>query len=330
MLDGNDVNVDTIDGGVFINNAMVATANQTADNGTIHIIDRVLRQPTSSATVSLDDDGFTITEDLIDAASLAATVNTPGLTLLAPTNAAWNSLMAPNDLAFYQNPANVADLTTLLQRHVFTGGEVTASAAVAAGDVASAEGGLLFFANDAGPVTVNGVQVSSPNRPTTGALIHGIDGVLEDPGTIVDVATANGSFGTLLTEVTEAGLAGTLAGPGPFTVFAPTDTAITNWVTANGNTDVFSNGARQAEATDILEFHVVSGNAVQEGEVVTLSSVDTIEGTVFISVNGMGQVELTDTMGGTAQATITATNVYGNNGVIHVIDSVLVPTTVTP
>ena len=56
----------------------------------------------------------------------------------------------------------------------------------------------------------------------------------------------------------------------------------------------------------------------------------TVEGTVFISVNGMGQVELTDTMGGTAQATIVATNVYGNQGVIHVTDSVLVPTTVTP
>ena len=137
------------------------------------------------------------------------------------------------------------------------------------------------------------------------------------PGTIVDVASDAGSFATLLAAAEAADLVDTLNSEGPFTVFAPTDEAFDAALTDLGLT------AEELLASDdlagILTYHVVPGN-VLAADVVGLDgqSVATVNGAeVAISVDG--DTVMVDS------ATVTATDVIASNGVIHVIDNVLIP-----
>ncbi|MEM8863264.1 MAG: fasciclin domain-containing protein, partial [Chloroflexota bacterium] len=149
---------------------------------------------------------------------------------------------------------------------------------------------------------------------------EGIEG--EDAGeieggsdTIVDIAVADGRFTTLVTAVTEAGLAETLSGPGPFTVFAPTDDAFA--ALPEGTVESLLEDPSGA-LTDILLYHVVDGAVLAE-TVVTLESATTLNGAdVTITVED-GSVFLNDTV------QVIITDIEGSNGVIHVIDAVLIP-----
>ena len=144
------------------------------------------------------------------------------------------------------------------------------------------------------------------------------DAPADEPGTIVDVAVAAGDFTTLVAAVQAAGLVETLSGAGPFTVFAPTDDAFAAALDALGLTaDELL--ADTETLTSILTYHVVAGE-VPSSDVVTLDgqSVATVNGAeVTISVDG-DTVMVND-------ATVTAVDVEASNGVIHVIDTVLVP-----
>jgi len=132
-------------------------------------------------------------------------------------------------------------------------------------------------------------------------------------GTIVDVAAANPDFSTLVAAVKAAGLAETLSGAGPFTVFAPTNEAFA--ALPKGLVDKLLLPANKATLTKILTYHVVPGKVmaadVKAGDVATVEgSKITLATTGGVTVNG---------------AKVTATDVNASNGVIHVIDQVLVP-----
>ena len=140
----------------------------------------------------------------------------------------------------------------------------------------------------------------------------------DEPGTIVDVAVANGSFTTLVAAVEAAGLVDTLSGDGPFTVFAPTDDAFAAALEALDMT-AEELLADTALLESVLTYHVITSE-VPSSDVVTLDgqSVATVNGAeVTISVDGE-TVMVND-------ATVTAVDVAASNGVIHVIDSVLLP-----
>ena len=142
------------------------------------------------------------------------------------------------------------------------------------------------------------------------------------PGTIVEVAVANGSFKTLAAALTAAGLIDTLNGKGPYTVFAPTDAAFAKLPA--GTVDTLLKPENKATLVKILTYHVVPGK-VEAATVVTLNGkkVTTVAmQDVTVNVAG-GKVSLTDAMGGTSN--VTATDVQASNGVIHVIDTVLMP-----
>ena len=137
-------------------------------------------------------------------------------------------------------------------------------------------------------------------------------------GTIVDVAVANGSFGTLVAAVTAADLAETLSGEGPFTVFAPTDDAFA--ALPDGLVDALLLPENKDTLTKILTYHVVAGQvmaadvsdgdvATVEGQTVALSTED------GVSVNG---------------ANVIIADVVTSNGVIHAIDAVILPPDVDP
>ena len=130
---------------------------------------------------------------------------------------------------------------------------------------------------------------------------------------IVDIAVSDGRFTTLVTALQEAELVDTLKGEGPFTVFAPTDDAFA--ALPDGALEALL--ADKAALTDVLLYHVVPGK-VMAADVVTLSSADTVLGQpVSIMVNG-NTVMVND-------AQVIITDIEGTNGVIHVIDAVLIP-----
>ena len=140
----------------------------------------------------------------------------------------------------------------------------------------------------------------------------------EGPGTIVDVAVGAGSFETLVAAVQAAGLVETLSGDGPFTVFAPTDEAFAAALDALGLTAEELLGDTET-LTAIPTYHVVAC-AVPAADVVTLdgAAVATVNGAeVMISVDG-DAVMVND-------ANVVAVDVMASNGIIHVIDSVLLP-----
>lgn len=142
---------------------------------------------------------------------------------------------------------------------------------------------------------------------------------------IVDTAVAAGNFTSLATALTKAGLVDTLKGPGPFTVFAPTDAAFAKLPSATLNS-LLNDPAQKSELTKILTYHVVSGK-VPASEVVKLSSAKTVQGSdVKIEVRN-GEVFLN------GNVKVVTTDIQASNGIIHVIDTVLIPSSpaaVTP
>lgn len=137
--------------------------------------------------------------------------------------------------------------------------------------------------------------------------------------TIVDVASANGSFNTLVAAIQAADLVETLSGEGPFTVFAPTDEAFA--ALPEGVLDKLLLPENQAVLAQILTYHVVSGevpaSAVETGAVPTVESteLDVVADDSGVTVDG---------------ANVVTTDVMASNGIIHVIDAVLIPEGVDP
>ena len=139
---------------------------------------------------------------------------------------------------------------------------------------------------------------------------------------IVDTAVAAGDFDTLVAAVQAAGLEETLRGEGPYTVFAPTDAAFE--ALPPGTVDTLL-ADPQGDLTDILTYHVVEGE-VPAADVAGLDGeeVTTVNGATFtVNVGDDGSVTLTDAAGN--EVAVTQTDVEASNGVIHVVDAVLMP-----
>tara|TARA_R110000751_G_scaffold2018_5_gene8135 strand:- start:71173 stop:71805 length:633 start_codon:yes stop_codon:yes gene_type:complete len=148
-----------------------------------------------------------------------------------------------------------------------------------------------------------------------------------EAGTVVEVAQDDETFSTLVSAVTAAGLGETLSGDGPFTVFAPTNDAFAKIPEAT-LTELTTNDTETLG--NILTYHVVEGNvdAATLTQAITDAgdagyTITTVNGGTLTATVVDGNVVLTDAAGGTA--TVTATDVAASNGVIHVIDTVLMP-----
>jgi uncharacterized surface protein with fasciclin (FAS1) repeats len=128
---------------------------------------------------------------------------------------------------------------------------------------------------------------------------------------IVDTAVSAGTFKTLATALTAAGLVDTLKGPGPFTVFAPTDAAFAKVPKA----DLDALLKDKAKLTAVLTYHVVPGKVMAAD--VKAGKVKTVQGSE-LTISTMGGVKVDS-------ANVTATDIVADNGVIHVIDSVIMP-----
>ena len=132
---------------------------------------------------------------------------------------------------------------------------------------------------------------------------------------IVDTAVSAGSFNTLVAAVKAAGLVDTLKGPGPFTVFAPTDEAFAKL--PPGTVEDLLKPENKAKLQAILTYHVVSGKVMAK-DVVKLHSAKTVNGEQLTVKASMGSVTVDN-------ANVVKTDIVCSNGVIHVIDTVLLP-----
>lgn len=157
---------------------------------------------------------------------------------------------------------------------------------------------------------------SSTPSSNTGSGAATSSGSHAAAGTIIATARSAGSFNTLLAAVEAAGLTATLEGAGPFTVFAPTDAAFA--ALPAGTVENLLRPENRARLAAVLTYHVVAGD-VRAAQVTGMTSATTVQGSNIAIRVSDGHVMLNNS------ATVTATDVAASNGVIHVIDHVILP-----
>ena len=249
-------------------------------------------------------------------ADLVATLQGAGpFTVFAPTDAAFTA--AGIDLASFDTDEENATLSDILLYHVYSGS--VASADVTDGlTVTMVNGDDATFAVAAdGTVSVGGATVTTADVPASNGVIHIIDTVLTPPADLVDipaVATSTGVHTALVAALAQANLVATLQGTGPFTVFAPTDAAFTD---AGIDLSTFDTDEENATLVDILTYHVVSGSVLSTALTDGLTATALNGDDVTFTVNADG-VKVND-------ANVVTADVAASNGVVHVIDKVLMP-----
>jgi len=320
-------------GGVQINDATVTTADIDASNGRVHIINKVLLPPNFGKTIV---DLAAATPDLsklvtaVTAGDLVGTLSGAGpFTVFAPTNAAFDAL--PKGLvASLLKPENKNLLVELLTYHVVSG--ATLSSEITNNmNIATVEGSNIVATLPAGGgVKLNGdASVTTPdvvaanNVAVVNGVVHIIDKVLLPPNfakTIVDLAVATPDLSTLVTAVTAADLVSTLSGPGPFTVFAPTNAAF-NALPAGTLTDLLK-PENKAQLVELLTYHVVSG-ATLSSEITNNMAIATVEGRNIVATLPAGGGVMINDARVTGADVVAANGVAATNGVVHIIDKVL-------
>lgn len=258
----------------------------------------------------------------VAAADLVETLQGEGpFTVFAPTDEAFAAL-PPGTVEDLLKPENKAKLVSILTYHVVSGKVMAAD--VKAGAVPSVEGDTIDITMADGKVMVDGATVVMTDVKATNGVIHVIDKVImpemDAPApapkvmNIVNVASEAGGFSTLLAAATAAGLVDTLTGPGPLTVFAPTDEAFA----ALGTTvDDLLKPENKDKLVAILTYHVVPGKVLAAD--LSSGKVATVEGSTLAVKVKKGTVTLNKTV------KVVKTDIDATNGVIHVIDGVLMP-----
>jgi transforming growth factor-beta-induced protein len=296
--------------------ASIVDTDIMADNGVIHVIDKVVL-PLSITGHAVANEGFSSLAAAVTRADLAGTLDSDEVifTVFAPVNAAFDELFS--NLGVTLDDLSAEDLSPILLYHVVDA--FVPAAEVVSGYVPTLSQGqeqslsLQISAGDG--VMLNGSSnVVVTDVVATNGIIHAIDEVVLPP-TVVDLALDNSDFSHLVEALVKAELVETLNGEGPFTVFAPTDAAFEALFDALGVSGV--DEIDVATLTDVLLAHVVSGNVVSgdlsNGTVPTLNSEKSLDINVDNGVVIDGEIN------------VVLADVQGTNGVVHVIDRVIVP-----
>jgi uncharacterized surface protein with fasciclin (FAS1) repeats len=312
--EGDVLTIGVSESGVTVNGANVITANIVADNGVIHLIDGVLTETLDAVQRA------TITPDL---STLVTAVVAGGLvetlqgddpyTIFAPVNSAFASL-SEAQLAVLLDPANQSLLQKVLTYHVIPG-DIRAADLTDGATVTTGEGTEVTIDLSKG-AKVNGANIIATDIVVSNGVIHLIDGVLTENLDIVDQAILNG-FNTLVGAVGTAGLEDVLRsdnGGDGYTVFAPTDAAFAALESIPTDPTVLS---------QVLLYHAL-GSTVLSTDLSDGQIVPTAQGG-SLTVSIIADAVLLEGAQNTVQ--VTATDVLASNGVIHVINAVLLPPT---
>ena len=251
----------------------------------------------------------------LGAAGLVDAVKGPGpFTVFAPSDEAFAKL-PKGTVETLLKPENKEKLKAILTYHVVPG-KVMAKDVVGIKGAKSLNGQRIDVKVDGGKVMVDGAQVVTTDIACTNGVIHVIDSViLPSEDNIPTVATKAGKFGTLLAAAKAAGLVDALSGDKALTVFAPTDDAFAKLPKDTVATLLKPENKDKLKA--ILLFHVVEGRVYSE-DALAAKSAATLQGSKV-------EIAVKDGAAYVNGAKILATDVDASNGVIHIIDSVILP-----
>jgi uncharacterized surface protein with fasciclin (FAS1) repeats len=274
------------------------------------------------AEIAAGDERFTTLVTALEAAGLVNTLNGEGpFTVFAPTNEAFAALP---EGALEGLLADTEALTAVLLYHVAPG-RFMASDVVGMSSADTASGESLSISTVDGNVMVNDARVVITDIEGSNGVIHVVDRVILPPADmamaaevmnvqdIVDIAANDGRFATLVAAVEAAGLVDTLKSDGPFTVFAPTDEAFSKL--PEGTVEALLGDI--PALTRILLYHVVPGK-VMASDVVALNRAQTAAEENLRIMVMEGKVMIND-------AQVIITDIEASNGVIHVVDTVILP-----
>ncbi|EJE54740.1 secreted/surface protein with fasciclin-like repeats [Acidovorax sp. CF316] len=265
---------------------------------------------------------LSILVEAVVAAGLAPTLSTGSLTVFAPTNAAFAALLAELGLSKEALLANKPLLTAVLTYHVL-GSRVVRADVPLGKAITPVSGGFFKIESANGLKITDGrnrvTSITSTDIQASNGVVHLVDRVLLPADKdIVATAMAVPDFSILVEAVAAAGLVATLKGPGPFTVFAPTNAAFAALLAELGLTKE-ALLANTALLTRVLTYHVVPAR-VLKAEVPVNTAIATVQGQSF-TVNP--SLVITDQSLRTSR--IIGTDVFASNGVVHTVDRVLLP-----
>merc|ERR1712166_697838 len=311
---------------IFINNALVTTADVAASNGVIHIIDTVLSLPVPKTIVDL----AVATPDLstlvaaLKAGGLVSTLEGKGpFTVFAPTNEAFAKL-PPLYLKLLLDPKNVKTLQKLLTYHVVAGVAAFSKDLTDGEKIKTVEGQSVVAHVSAAGVMINGATVQTADIAASNGVIHIIDKVLSLPPApapvptknIVELASSVADLSTLVTALVAGKLTTALSGKGPFTVFAPTNEAFAKLPKATLAHLLEPENIKELQL--VLEYHVIPGAAIHAADLKSFQTAKTLEGQAVTIVKRNGDI-LVD------KSKVITADVDATNGVVHIIDAVLIP-----
>lgn len=302
-------------GDVFVNQAQVTTADINADNGIVHVLNAVVLPVETVVDVAIDNGFTSLTAAVVKAELLPALTNPLAtLTVFAPTNTAFDNIATGLGVTL-TDLLNLPNLADILTYHVL--GTEVASSAITNGLIVqplSATNTLKLTLKANGDVFVNQAQVTTADIVADNGTVHVLNAVVLPSETVVDVAIDNG-FTSLTAAVVTAELLPALTDPlAALTVFAPTNAAFDNLAIALG-TDL-AGVLANPNLTDILTYHVL-GSEVTSTQLVNNSNVPTLNGqTVLVTTTPTVKIN---------QSNVTLADVQAQNGVVHVIDAVLLP-----
>lgn len=327
----------TASGVKFNDLATVTTADVSASNGMVHIVDQVITLPSivdhAIANPSLSSlvAAVTRTDQAAVLAALTGATETNPLTVLAPVDTAFSTFLDGTPLGDVPGPA----LTQILLNHTING-FVASTTLTAAGEgyantnATGAGNPMSIYYNTSNGVTFNGIStVAIADIVGTNGIVHAVDAVVDLP-TIATFATANPALSSLVAAL-ELADTGTPTVPyiatvsdaaaGPFTVFAPTNDAFADLLLELDPTGGTALGdVAPATVDGILTYHIVSANVqssmLMSGTVTTLGGDITADATAFT---------LTDPNGRVSNIITTLVDIQAVNGVVHAIDKVLLP-----
>lgn len=314
------LNIEIDNGVVTINGAVISMTDLTADNGVVHVVDAVV--PTAAFTildvVDLNPQSFSTLAAALDASGLDAAVDDPDaeLTVFAPTDAAFDVLGQDVLDALLADPSG--DLTTILQYHVL--GEQVGAVDLSNGDkLTTLMGDDLNVTLIGNPVRgfVENAELIQVDVVTDNGVIHVVDVVLNPARvTVNEIVEGSDDHETLEVAIGAAGLNGVLSIDGNYTLFAPTDAAFA--ALPAGTIDALL-ADPTGDLTDVLFYHLIADQEVASADLEKGMMVETTGGeTAFIEITADNRVFIDN-------AEIVMADLQAANGIVHVIDAVLLP-----
>lgn len=274
----------------------------------------------SVVDIAVANKDFSTLVAAVKAAGLVETLSGKGpFTVFAPTNAAFAKL-PKGTVESLLKPENKDQLVSILTYHVVPG-KVMASDVVKIDEAKSVQGQMIKVDVKDGSVILNGSsKVVKTDIVGSNGVIHVIDSVIlpsaGSPKTIAELAIETESLSTLVAAVKAAGLVDTLKGEGPFTVFAPTNEAFAKLPA--GTVESLLKPENVDKLKQILLYHVVPGK-VMAADVVKVKAAKSVQGEPIAVEVVDGAVKLNQ------NSKVISTDIDASNGVIHVIDSVILP-----